>query len=158
MLNSNKSIDLKGLGYYIRFFYYIKPFNKAYRYSNKKCKTTILLYCKIPFKTLKKRIAKDLNKLGINKDLIESFCSEIKEQLEKVCYNFSDLCKSKRKNKKVKKLAHIEKKTKSVVAHHFTKNGIRESELMFYSYLYGDILGCKIVDKKPIELLLRIRK
>ena len=148
----NKSICLKGIGYSLTLFHYIKPFNKAYRYSNKICKTTILLYCKIPLKTLEKRIANALNKLGINKDLIESFCLEIREQLEKVSYQY-DLPKKKRKIKATKKLAHIEKKAKFHITNYKTEsssNASMDIGFMNFMYLYQDIKKCKIIDKKSL--------
>ena len=156
MLNSNKSIDLKGLGYYIRFFFYFKPPSKFYRFEtnpDRKALTTILLYCKIPFKTLKKRIAKDLNKLRINKDLIESFCLEIREQIKFECYN---LCDSPKKKKLVgvsKKLAHIEKKSIFHITNSDSETLQSESmDLGFldFVYLYRAIKSCRIVDKKSL--------
>lgn len=155
MLNSNKSIDLKGLGYYIRFFYYIKPPNKFYRFDtrpNRKALTQILLYCKIPLKTLEKRIANALNKLGINKGLIESFCSEIREQLKLVCYKY-DLPKKKKKIKATKKLAHIDKKSIFHITNYKTEtlqNAGMDIGFLNFMYLYRDIKSCKIIDRKSL--------
>lgn len=155
MLNSNKSIDLKGLGYYIRFFYYIKPPNKFYRFDtnpNRKTLTQILLYCKIPLEILENRIAKALNKLGINKDLIESFCLEIKEQLKNVCYNL-DLPTKKRKISATKKLAHIEKKSIFHITNSELETLSSESMdigLLDFMYLYREVKSCKIIDEKSL--------
>ena len=80
--------------------------------------------------------------------MIESFCLDIKNEIIKI---IGDLPQKKRKCSAKKKTTH----SKKYRGYYISENEITDSELRFYVYLYQKILGCKFVDVKPIELILK---